>query len=37
VKEESLPVEVDTSAAVVGFQLHFTTLAKATLMGLLKR
>ena len=27
----------DTSAAVVGFQLHFNTLAKATLMGLFKR
>lgn len=37
VKEESLPVEADTSAAVVGFQLHFATLAKATLMGLYKR
>jgi Raf kinase inhibitor-like YbhB/YbcL family protein len=37
VKEESLPVEADTSAAVVGFQLHFATLAKATLMGLFKR
>jgi len=33
VKEESLPVEADTSAAVVGFQLHFNTLAKATLTG----
>jgi len=37
VKEESLPVEADTSAAVVGFQLHFATLAKATLTGLYKR
>jgi Raf kinase inhibitor-like YbhB/YbcL family protein len=37
VSEESLPVEADTSAAVVGFQLHFATLAKATLMGLYKR
>lgn len=37
VKEESLPVAADTSAAVVGFQLHFNTLAKATLMGLFKR
>ena len=37
VKEESLPVEADTPAAVVGFQLHFNTLAKATLMGLFKR
>lgn len=31
-----LPVDADTSAAVVGFQLHFNTLAKATLMGLYK-
>ena len=34
---EGLPVEADTSAAVVGFLLHFNTLAKATLMGLYKR
>ena len=34
---ESLPVEADTSAAVVGFMLNFNTLAKATLMGLYKR
>ena len=34
---EGLPVEADTSAAVVGFLLHFNTLAKATLMGLCKR
>ncbi len=27
----------DTSAAVVGFQLHFNTLAKAAIMGLFKR
>ncbi|MEW6768926.1 MAG: YbhB/YbcL family Raf kinase inhibitor-like protein [Pseudomonadota bacterium] len=27
----------DTSAAVVGFQLHFNTLAKAAVMGLFKR
>jgi hypothetical protein len=33
---ESLPVTADTSAAVVGFQLHFNTRATATLMGLLK-
>src|SRR4051794_28309828 len=37
VGEEALPVDADTSAAVVGFQLHFNTLAKATLMGLFKR
>lgn len=34
---ERLPVTADTSAAVVGFQLHFNTLAKATIMGLFKR
>jgi Raf kinase inhibitor-like YbhB/YbcL family protein len=31
-----LPVTADTSAAIVGFQLHFNTLAKASLMGLFK-
>ena len=34
---EKLPVSADTAAAVVGFQLHFNTLAKASLMGLFKR
>ena len=34
---EQLPVNADTTAAVVGFQLHFNTLEKATLMGLFKR
>lgn len=34
---DALPVQPDTSAAVVGFNLHFNTLAKATLMGLFKR
>jgi len=34
---ESLPVKADTSAAVVGFQLNFNTLAKAAIMGLYKR
>ena len=34
---ESLPVESDTSAAVVGFMLNFNTVEKATLMGLYKR
>lgn len=34
---EALPVTADTSAAVVGFYLHFNTLDKATLMGLYKR
>ncbi|MFQ5555857.1 MAG: YbhB/YbcL family Raf kinase inhibitor-like protein [Acidimicrobiia bacterium] len=36
VREESLPVNADTSAAVVGFMLNFNTLDKATLMGLYK-
>jgi hypothetical protein len=30
-------VKADTSAAVVGFNLHFKTLAKAAIMGLFKR
>lgn len=34
---ESLPVTADTSAAVVGFQLNFATLEKASLMALYKR
>jgi Raf kinase inhibitor-like YbhB/YbcL family protein len=34
---ETLPVTADTAAAVVGFNLHFQTLAKAELMGLFKR
>ena len=34
---DRLPVEADTSAAVVGFMLNFNTLAKAVLMGLYKR
>ena len=33
---DQLPVNADTSAAVVGFNLHFNTLAKAELMGLFK-
>ena len=37
VKQEALPVTVDTSAAVVGFHLHFGTLAKTSLTGLFKR
>ena len=37
VSQETLPVAADTSAAIVGFNLHFNTLAKATLMGLFKR
>jgi Raf kinase inhibitor-like YbhB/YbcL family protein len=34
---DSLPVDADTSGAVVGFYLHFNTLEKASLMGLFKR
>jgi Raf kinase inhibitor-like YbhB/YbcL family protein len=34
---DSLPVTADTSAAVIGFQLNFNTLAKAAIMGLYKR
>ena len=34
---DKLPVKADTSAAVVGFNLHFATLAKAAIMGLFKR
>ncbi|HZT96019.1 MAG TPA: YbhB/YbcL family Raf kinase inhibitor-like protein [Chloroflexota bacterium] len=37
VSQDSLPVAEDTPAAVVGFNLHFSTLEKATLMGLYKR
>ena len=37
VAADKLPVTADTSAAVVGFNLHFNTLAKAETMGLFKR
>ena len=37
VKTDKLDVKADTSAAVVGFNLHFNTLAKAQIMGLFKR
>ncbi len=37
VKADKLDVKADTSAAVVGFNLHFNTLAKAEIMGLFKR
>ena len=37
VNADKLDVEADTSAAVIGFNLHFNTLAKAELMGLFKR
>jgi Raf kinase inhibitor-like YbhB/YbcL family protein len=33
VKQDALPVNADTSAAIVGFQLHFNTIEKATLTG----
>jgi Raf kinase inhibitor-like YbhB/YbcL family protein len=34
---DRLQVTADTSAAVIGFQLHFNALAKAAIMGLYKR
>jgi Raf kinase inhibitor-like YbhB/YbcL family protein len=34
---ECLQVTADTSAAVIGFQLHFNTLARAAILGLYKR
>jgi Raf kinase inhibitor-like YbhB/YbcL family protein len=37
VKADKLEVKADTSAAVVGFNLHFNTLEKAAIMGLFKR
>src|SRR5437764_1152126 len=37
VKTDNLDVKPDTSAAVVGFNLHFNTFAKAEIMGLFKR
>jgi phosphatidylethanolamine-binding protein (PEBP) family uncharacterized protein len=37
VKADKLDVKVDTSAAVVGFNLHFNTLAEAKIMVLFKR
>ncbi|MGC8492236.1 MAG: YbhB/YbcL family Raf kinase inhibitor-like protein [Syntrophobacteraceae bacterium] len=37
VQVEKLDVNADTSAAVVGFNLHFNTLEKAKIMGLFKR
>ncbi len=37
VSAESLPVDADTSAAVVGFMLNANVIEKATLMGLSKR
>jgi hypothetical protein len=37
VSSETLPVTADTSVAIVGFNLNYCTLAKASLMGLSKR
>ncbi len=37
VSQDKLQVTADTSAAVIGFQLNFNTLAKAAIMGLYKR
>jgi hypothetical protein len=37
VSVDALPVTANTSAAIIGFQLNFNTLAKASLMGLFKR
>ncbi len=34
---DKLPVEADTSAAIVGFYLNFNTLAKSAIMGLARR
>jgi hypothetical protein len=36
VKTAGLDVNAESSAAVVGFDLHFDTLAKATIVGLYK-
>lgn len=36
VSMDALPVTADTSAAVVGFYLHFNTVAKGAIMGLYK-
>jgi len=37
VGQEALQVTADTSAAIIGFQLHFNTLEKASLTGLFQR
>jgi Raf kinase inhibitor-like YbhB/YbcL family protein len=34
---DRLSVTADTSAAIIGFQLHFNTLARTAIMGLYKR
>jgi len=36
-KLPQLPVSSDTSAAIVGFHLHFNTLERASLIGLYRR
>jgi hypothetical protein len=36
-KGEALQVNADTSAAIIGFQLHFNTVAKAALTGVFQR
>jgi hypothetical protein len=37
VKTDKLDVKDDTSAAVVGFNLHFNTLARVEILGLFRR
>lgn len=37
VRQDALPVNADASAAIVGFHLHFNTMAKATLIGVFQR
>jgi Raf kinase inhibitor-like YbhB/YbcL family protein len=37
VSQDSLPVNADASPAVAGFNLHFSTLEKATIVGLYER
>ena len=37
VRQDALQVTADTSAAIIGFQLHFNTIEKVTLTGLFKR
>jgi phosphatidylethanolamine-binding protein (PEBP) family uncharacterized protein len=37
VKTDKVDLKANTSAAVVGFNLHFNTLARAEIMGLFKR
>jgi Raf kinase inhibitor-like YbhB/YbcL family protein len=36
-KTDKLDVKVDTSAAVIDFNLHFNALTRAEIMGLFKR